>query len=109
MAMLNIGTLKTCRHNYPDCLFKTLSAGRAFRDVDMDEPIAATAPASDATPASPALSPAKPQSGWSPAHAMCAILVAILAFLLGSFRVNNPDIWLTLGTGKLLATGQYQF
>ncbi len=67
------------------------------------------------TAASPALAPvAAPVAvgrpvGWTPGLASIAILIAILAFLLGSFRASNSDIWLTLATGKLISTGQYQF
>src|SRR5215212_2168048 len=50
-----------------------------------------------------------PPGAWSPSLATSAILVAVLAFFLGSFRATNADIWLTLASGTLLAAGEYQF
>src|SRR5258708_7540086 len=75
----------------------------------MDQNITAspTAPSAAAPPTAPAgLSPPSP---WLPSLVTSAILVAILAFLLGCFRATNADIWLTLATGKLIAAGEYQF
>lgn len=46
---------------------------------------------------------------WTLPLKITAGLIAILAFFLGSFRPQNSDLWLTLGTGQLLASGEYQF
>ena len=35
--------------------------------------------------------------------------VLALAFLIASFAVKNPDFWMHLATGRLLADGQYEF
>ena len=75
----------------------------------MDQNFTAHPPAPDPPAAPVATTPVLPAGAWSPSLAASAILVAILAFLLGSFRATNADIWLTLATGKLLAAGEYQF
>jgi hypothetical protein len=41
-------------------------------------------------------------------RALVAMVLA-LAFLLASIPVRNSDFWMHLGTGRLLAQGQYQF
>jgi hypothetical protein len=41
--------------------------------------------------------------------AMLAIIVVALAFAIASFAVKNSDFWLHLGTGRLIAQGQYEF
>src|SRR6476660_7182006 len=38
-----------------------------------------------------------------------AVCVLTLAFLIASFSVRNSDFWMHLASGRLLATGQYEF
>lgn len=74
----------------------------------MEQNIAATPTVSAAVaPSAPA--PQESSNSWSAGLIVCAGLIAILAFFLGSFRAVNTDIWLNLGAGKLLAAGQYHF
>ncbi|HUR52873.1 MAG TPA: hypothetical protein VMZ71_01995, partial [Gemmataceae bacterium] len=65
------------------------------------------------TPDAPA--PAKPASkpamwpGWfGGADAALALLAVVLAFLVASFAARNTDLWLHLGAGKMLTTGEYK-
>src|SRR5262245_22117024 len=38
-----------------------------------------------------------------------ALLLLVLAFLLGSSPARNSDLWMHIGTGKLLVSGEYHF
>ncbi len=38
-----------------------------------------------------------------------AAMLLLFAFLLASFEVRNPDLWMRLATGRLLVEGHYQF
>ena len=62
----------------------------------------------ESAPPPPALPPTDP-TRWTPGLLGLAVLVGGLAFLLGSARANNSDIWLTLATGRSIHEGQYQF
>lgn len=55
----------------------------------------------------PTSSPVSPR--WTPGLTLLAIGVAALAFLLGSFRAANSDVWMALATGRLLASGEFPF
>ena len=81
--------------------------------------IPASAPAEESgrrIPLPPLPSPAKVQTSPEQLAAEIArldrALVAVvlgLAFLLASIPVRNSDFWMHLGTGRLLAQGQYHF
>ncbi len=75
----------------------------------MDQNITAAPP--DAAPVPPPMAAEAPPAqavAWTPGLVCIAALIPVLAFFLGSFRAANSDIWMTLASGKLLATGQYQ-
>src|SRR5579871_6717719 len=46
------------------------------------------------------------QRGWD---WTLTVLVLVLAFLTASFLARNSDLWFHLGTGRLIAQGQYSF
>jgi hypothetical protein len=66
---------------------------------------AAPVPTEPTPPAEPPVDP----TVWTPGLVFLAVLVGIFAFLLGSPRPTNSDIWQTLAVGRLLAEGKYQF
>lgn len=74
----------------------------------MDQNITAAPPAPVDVPSAPPKVPAA-VSPWTAGLLLCAGLIGVLAFLLGSFRVTNSDIWLVLATGRKIAAGEYQF
>src|SRR6266478_9517223 len=43
------------------------------------------------------------------ANALLALLVVVFAFLVSSFAARNTEVWQHLGTGRLLARGEYHF
>src|SRR5207244_1751742 len=53
--------------------------------------------------------PAKPRSRRRLAGPVLVLLVLLLALLSGSFLARNSDLWFHLGTGRLLAEGQFSF
>src|SRR5690242_7028460 len=75
-------------------------------------PDAATTTSEGTKPAKPAKDPPDP-AVWmrrlTRADYVLAFLVLLLTFLLGSFAVMNSEFWLHLGTGRLIATGEYTF
>ena len=71
-----------------------------------------TEPTTTSPPATPALADVslqKPQARLAPLDVVLGALLLLLTFFLGSFAIFNADIWTHLATGRLVATGQYQF
>lgn len=64
------------------------------------------APAADA-PAAGAPKPAAWPAWFTGADLLLVLLAGALAFLVASFAARNNDLWLHLGAGRMLTTGEY--
>ena len=81
----------------------------SHRPADAPAPLPPEPAAESPAPASSAKTtlPASPfLAGFDWVLAVC---VLTLAFLIASFSVRNSDFWMHLASGRLLATGQYEF
>ena len=70
----------------------------------------ADAPGSPPPPADAPGSPPKPAvwpEWFAGADLLLALLAGTLAFLAASFAARNNDLWLHLGAGRMLTTGEY--
>jgi hypothetical protein len=68
-----------------------------------------TGPAEPARPAKAPPDPAVWTRRLTRVDYALAFLVLLLTFLLASFAVSNSEFWLHLGTGRLIAAGEYTF
>lgn len=73
-------------------------------------PAGVDTPGLPAPPGPPAVAATKPATwpAWfASADAVLALLAGTVAFLAASFAARNNDLWLHLGAGRMLTTGEY--
>src|SRR5438093_5103681 len=68
-----------------------------------------TEPASIVLPPAPAPVPAPLARSTARLDMVLFILLLVLVFLLGSAPAHTSDLWMHLGAGKLLLSGDYHF
>src|SRR5262245_37580508 len=69
-------------------------------------PVASLAASPSASPSAAAVPPGR---RFTVSSVVLLCLLLILTFFLASFAVSNADFWMHLGTGRLLAEGEYTF
>src|SRR5205807_8914260 len=75
-------------------------------------PDATTAPPPLDVPAPPVEKPPEKAATWPAwfggADSLMVLLAVAVAFLSASFAARNSDVWLHLGAGRMLTTGEYK-
>jgi hypothetical protein len=73
---------------------------------------ASDTPASPEVPPAPVERPPEKMARWpawfAGADALMALLAIAVAFLAASFAARNSDLWVHLGAGRMLTTGEYK-
>lgn len=81
-------------------------------EPDQPETPGADTPATPEAPPAVVPSPPAKTVAWpawfAGVDALLAALAVLLAFLVASFAARNSDLWLHLGAGRMLTTGEYK-